>query len=408
MHGEDEKVIKGNALTGVHALPFAGTSKFGSGFLNKFAAAVVPAPLLKNVNIIDTPGVLSGEKQRTQRGYDFADVSQYFAERADMILLMFDPSKLDISDEFKGVIEKLKPHEDKVHCVLNKADQLDWESLMRVYGALLWSMGKVFGGAEVSRVYVGSFHDKELEKQELAGLFKKDRDVLLSRLDDLPKSCAMRKVNEMVKRIRLCIVNVCILGHLRSQMPYLWGQEARQNYLIEHLDEVFATVREKYRLAEGDFPNVDDFRAKLRSASDFSKFPPTSKEVLEQLQNLLTVDIPRVVNHVSAVINDGPTARRGRTDGEGADGSSEQKRSEAPALFKIQEKENASVIWILLAIAGAFLAIIAGLLITSSLEDPPHKTLKSFSSAITHSIVKFLDSAKASLEAKPAPGAAVN
>ena len=55
----------------------------------------------------------------------------------------------DISDEFKSVIEELQPHEDKVHCVLNKADMLDTESLMRVYGALLWSMGKVFGGAEV-------------------------------------------------------------------------------------------------------------------------------------------------------------------------------------------------------------------------------------------------------------------
>ena len=33
--------------------------------------------------------------------------------------------------------------------MLNKADMLDTESLMRVYGALLWSMGKVFRGAEV-------------------------------------------------------------------------------------------------------------------------------------------------------------------------------------------------------------------------------------------------------------------
>ena len=47
------------------------------------------------------------------------------------------------------MIEELQPHEDKVHCVLNKADMLDTESLMRVYGALLWSMGKVFRGAEV-------------------------------------------------------------------------------------------------------------------------------------------------------------------------------------------------------------------------------------------------------------------
>lgn len=45
---------------------------------------------------------------------------------------MFDPSKLDISDELKSVIEELQPFEEKVCCVLNKADNLDIESLMRV------------------------------------------------------------------------------------------------------------------------------------------------------------------------------------------------------------------------------------------------------------------------------------
>lgn len=52
--------------------------------------------VLKGLNIIDTPGVLSGEKQRMSRGYDFAKVSRWFAERSDLILLMFDPSKLGI------------------------------------------------------------------------------------------------------------------------------------------------------------------------------------------------------------------------------------------------------------------------------------------------------------------------
>jgi len=37
----------------------------------RFSAAVVDAPLLKNITIIDTPGVLSGEKQRTSRYHHY-------------------------------------------------------------------------------------------------------------------------------------------------------------------------------------------------------------------------------------------------------------------------------------------------------------------------------------------------
>ena len=57
---------------------------------------------------MDTPGVLSGEKQRIGRSYDFVEVCEWFSERADLILLLFDAHKLDISDEFKRAIEVLK------------------------------------------------------------------------------------------------------------------------------------------------------------------------------------------------------------------------------------------------------------------------------------------------------------
>lgn len=59
--------------------------------------------LLEHITFVDTPGVLSGEKQRTQRSYDFTGVTSWFAAKCDLILLLFDPHKLDISDEFKRV-----------------------------------------------------------------------------------------------------------------------------------------------------------------------------------------------------------------------------------------------------------------------------------------------------------------
>ena len=38
-----------------------------------------------------------------QRTYDFIEVCGWFAARCDLILLLFDPAKLDISDEMKQV-----------------------------------------------------------------------------------------------------------------------------------------------------------------------------------------------------------------------------------------------------------------------------------------------------------------
>ncbi|RYH22907.1 hypothetical protein EON65_18610 [archaeon] len=58
--------------------------------------------------------MLSGEKQRVSRGYDFCEVCTWFAQRVDLIILLFDAHKLDISDEFRNAIESLKGQDDKI------------------------------------------------------------------------------------------------------------------------------------------------------------------------------------------------------------------------------------------------------------------------------------------------------
>ena len=114
MHADQDGVVPGNALVVDPKKQFRPLSKFGNAFLNRFQCSNTKSEVLKGISIVDTPGILSGEKQRTDRGYDFIGVLEWFAERVDRILLLFDAHKLDISDEFKRSIEALRNHDDKI------------------------------------------------------------------------------------------------------------------------------------------------------------------------------------------------------------------------------------------------------------------------------------------------------
>ena len=161
------QILPGNALVIDPKRSYKVLERFGNNFLQRFEGAVIANPVLQGLTILDTPGVLSGEKQRISRGYDFTGVVQWFAERVDMIVLLFDAHKLDISDEFQRVIEACKGNDTKIRIVLNKADRVTNQQLMRVYGALMWSLGKVLGTPEVARVYIGSFWDEPYQNEPM-------------------------------------------------------------------------------------------------------------------------------------------------------------------------------------------------------------------------------------------------
>ncbi|XP_039044082.1 EH domain-containing protein 2-like isoform X1 [Hibiscus syriacus] len=300
MSGPDERSIPGNTIAVQADLPYGGLTTFGGAFLSKFECSQMPHPLLDQITFVDTPGVLSGEKQRTQRSYDFTGVISWFAAKCDLILLLFDPHKLDISDEFKRVISCLRGNDDKIRVVLIKAHQVDTQQLMRVYGALMWSLGKVLNTPEVVRVYIGSFNDKhnnEAAIDELGlDLFEKEQDDLLKDLLDIPRKACDRRINEFVKRARAAKINAYIISHLKKEMPSMMGKAKAQQRLIDNLQDEFAKVQREYHLPAGDFPSVEHYREVLNNYS-IDKFEKLKPKMIQAVDDMLGYEIPELLKN---------------------------------------------------------------------------------------------------------------
>lgn len=304
-YGEEERVIPGNAATTQPDRPFTGLSQFGSAFLSKFQVSESPAALLESVTFIDTPGVLSGDKQRMGRSYDFVKVCEWFAERADLILILFDAHKLDISDELKDVITAIRPYEDKIKIVLNKADQVSSQELMRVYGALMWSLGKTVNTPEVVRVYIGSFWSpkKPNSPVEQTSLLEAEQKDLIDHLINLPKNSAVRKINEMIRRAKQVRVHGIILSHLKYQMPSFFGKASKQNKMIANIKEEFYKVQQEYQFPICDLPDHFKYQELLKNM-DVSALPRLSSKYTDMLNDAITMDLPNILQKVVSIHSD--------------------------------------------------------------------------------------------------------
>ena len=309
MHGKQDKIIPGNALVVDKSMPFTQLSNYGNNFLQRLECVTLNSPVLEGLTLVDTPGVLSGEKQRLQRGYDFEAVIKWFADRSDMVILLFDAHKLDISDEFKRCIHALKGNDTKIRIVLNKADRVSTQQLMRVYGALMWALGKVVQTPEVARVFLGSFWDQPLHNDEQRRLFEQEENDLYTAISLLPRNAATRQLNDLIKRARLARVHAYLMDYFKSEMPSVFGKSAKQKQMIKDLGQICQDLAKKHNLPLGDFPNVAALQKKL-TEMDFAKDLQFSQKDLAKrmrhLEKLLDTDVQKLLKLIPAEERENP------------------------------------------------------------------------------------------------------
>lgn len=294
MHGEEEKLIHGWPLTIDTDKPFQTLGKLGAGFLDKFYCSEVPATLLKSVTFIDGPGIISGAKRRLGRNYDYAKVMEWFAYRSDRILIVINAHRVEMSDEFKASLEMIRSDglAHKIQIVLNKADILSNQQLLRVYGAVMWGLSKVFKKAVTFKVYIGSFWDQQYWNKHSSEVFDDATIDLIDDIRGLPRIAARRKLVEVQDRIRKLKVHSCIIDYLRKENK----RKGKAN-LFNNMKSKFIQLASDENLDVHDFPNPNKFQV-LVSKHDVSKYLRFTKGWRTKLDNVSRVEIPRLMKEI--------------------------------------------------------------------------------------------------------------
>jgi GTP-binding protein EngB required for normal cell division len=153
--GGSEEERDGQAVVSTPTLPYAGLKNFGPQFLSHFKVKSRPVPILREVTLIDSPGMIDSPGEGSGRGFDFAGAVRWFAERADVVLVFFDPEKPGTTGETLQVFtQSLQGMDHKLLIVLNKMDRFESLSdFARAYGALCWNLGKVIPRKDLPHIF---------------------------------------------------------------------------------------------------------------------------------------------------------------------------------------------------------------------------------------------------------------
>jgi EH domain-containing protein 1 len=207
-----EHEIPGSTLVNDDLLPFAALRRFGHNLLAHLHLREINSPLLRELAIIDTPGMLDSVTEK-DRGYDYLGVVGELAGLADLIILMFDPHKAGTIKETYQAIRSTLPlaaGQDRILFVLNRIDECDnIKDLVRSYGTLCWNLSQMTGRKDMPRIFL-TFAPQEAGEaaqslQDL-DLWMNDRDQIKKAIGSAPRlrlDHILEDVDRCIRELRL-------------------------------------------------------------------------------------------------------------------------------------------------------------------------------------------------------------
>jgi hypothetical protein len=137
--------------------PFEVLKKHGQRFAAHFRLKKVNSPFLRNLALIDTPGMLDSITER-DRGYNYQEVIGDLAHLADLVLVLFDPHKAGTVREAHTSLREtiaMRTYEDRVLYILNRIDECSSLSdLLQVYGTLCWNLSQITGRKDIPPIHL--------------------------------------------------------------------------------------------------------------------------------------------------------------------------------------------------------------------------------------------------------------
>jgi hypothetical protein len=181
---------------------------YGEPLLAHFRLKYVDSPLLENLVIIDSPGMMDSVTEKG-RGYDFLGVIGDLTKLADLVVLMFDPHKAGTIKETYSTIRNTIPGtsgEDRTAFVMSRIDDCDnLADLVRSYGTLCWNLSQMTGRKDIPRIYL-TFSPTASPNTDALDVWMDERKELSKRVLGAPElrtSHILHHVDKLVNELKM-------------------------------------------------------------------------------------------------------------------------------------------------------------------------------------------------------------